>query len=129
MPMQLACRCFSFCRVVEQIIRRRSERKSLGSVRILNTIDLVKLNARWNHHQSCKPGESSSARYGHSAADMTTVDECILVLHGGEFQLGDEIRILGDSAYYSGNIPHRFCAVGEEELVPFVRHCSTAVSR
>jgi transcriptional regulator with XRE-family HTH domain len=120
----------------QQVIRRRGERNALRVPDSYFEYESIWFGAQRKMEiiiGRLKPGESSSARpRGHSAADMTTVDECIFVLHGkAEFQLGDEIRVLeeGDSAYFSGNIPHRFCAVGEEELVLLFAIAPPAVSR
>ena len=120
----------------QQVIQRRSGRRSLTVPDSHFQYESIWYGARRKIEViigRLKPGESSSDQpRGHSAADMTTVDECVFVLQGkAEFQLGDEVSILekDDSAYFAGNIPHRFCAVGEEELVLLFAVAPPAVSR
>lgn len=80
-----------------------------------------------------KPGESSTDQpRGHSADALTTVDECFIVLQGKlEFQLDEERYVLeeGDSAYFNGTVPHRYTALGEEELVLLFAIAPPAMSR
>ncbi len=56
----------------------------------------------------------------HHANEFTVIEECIYVLQGqAELELGDEHHILdaGDSAYFNGSVPHRFKALGSQELL------------
>lgn len=80
-----------------------------------------------------KPGESSTDQAcGHFASGLTAVDECFIVLQGKvELQLGEESYMLGegDSAYFNGTMPHRYCALGEEELVLLFAIAPPAMSR
>jgi transcriptional regulator with XRE-family HTH domain len=69
---------------------------------------------------------------GHSADALTSVDECFIVLQGKlEFQLDEESYVLeeGDSAYFNGTVPHRYTALGEEELVLLFAIAPPAMSR
>ena len=120
----------------QQVIYRHSERRSLTVPDSHFQYESIWFGAHRKMEViigRLQPGESSSDQpRGHSAAEMITVDECVFVLQGkAEFQLGDEVNILekGDSAYFAGNIPHRFCAVGEEELVLLFAIAPPAVSR
>lgn len=80
-----------------------------------------------------KPGESSTDQArGHSASSLIAIDECFIVLQGKvELQLGEESYVLeeGDSAYFNGTIPHRYRALGEEELVLLFAIAPPAISR
>lgn len=80
-----------------------------------------------------KPGESSTEQpRGHSAGSLTAVDECFIVLQGRvEFQLDEERYVLeaGDSAYFNGTMPHRYTALGDEELVVLFAIAPPAMSR
>lgn len=80
-----------------------------------------------------QPGQCSSDELrSHSAGGLTTVDECFVVLEGTvEFYLDEDVYILeqGDSAYFQGNVPHRFCALGNQELVLLFAVAPPAMSR
>lgn len=80
-----------------------------------------------------QPGEfSTDVARGHSASGLTAVDECFIVLQGKvELELGDERHVLeeGDSAYFNGTMPHRYLALGEEELVLLFAIAPPAISR
>ena len=80
-----------------------------------------------------RPGESTSDHpKGHTATELTGVDECFLVLEGRvELRVGDDIYILeqGDSAYFWGTLPHVYRNVGEEDLVLLFAIAPPAISR
>jgi transcriptional regulator with XRE-family HTH domain len=68
----------------------------------------------------------------HRVADSETVEECFFVLQGTvELEIGGETCVLdpGDSAYFNGTIPHRYAAVGEEDLVLLLAISPPAFSR
>ncbi len=80
-----------------------------------------------------RPGSSSSDRpRSHSSDELSTVDESFFVLQGQlVFELGEERYPLeeGDSAYFNGNVPHRYCARGDKEVLLLFSIAPPAVSR
>lgn len=80
-----------------------------------------------------QPGEfSSDLPRSHSAGPLVTIEECFFVLSGSvEFYLGEEVHLLeaGESGYFNGGLPHRFRAVGDQELVILFAIVPPALSR
>lgn len=119
-----------------QVIRRRGERRTLTVPDSRFLYESIWFGANRKMEiiiGRLKPGEASSDQArSHTAADLTVVDECVFVLRGKvEFWLGEEARVLeeGDSAYFSGHIPHRFCALSDQEAVLLFAIAPPAVSR
>ncbi len=119
-----------------QVIRRRDERRTLTVPDSRFLYESIWFGANRKMEiliAHLKPGQSSSDRArSHTAADLTVVDECVFVLGGKvEFWLGEETHVLGegDSAYFPGHIPHRFCALGDQEVTLLFALAPPAVSR
>ncbi len=107
-----------------KVVRRRSERRHLRVPDSNFDYESIWFGANRKMEiiiGHLKPGETSNEHpHSHSSADMTVVDECILVLEGKlEFQLGDETFELdaGDSAYFAAHIPHCYRTISKEEAV------------
>jgi transcriptional regulator with XRE-family HTH domain len=68
----------------------------------------------------------------HASTGMESVDECVLVLRGRlRLEVSGEVYDLdeGDSAYFNGNLPHCYTAVGDEELSVLIALTPPAMSR
>lgn len=119
-----------------QVIRRRSDRRMLRVPDSNFDYESIWFGANRKMEiivGHLKTGETSSEHpHSHSSANMTVVDECILVLQGRlEFQLGDEIFELeiGDSAYFAAHIPHCYRAISKEEVIVLFAIDPPAVAR
>jgi quercetin dioxygenase-like cupin family protein len=69
---------------------------------------------------------------GHATSGMAAVDECVLVQRGRlQLEVNEETHILeeGDSAYFNGNLPHRYTNVGDQELLVLFALAPPAMSR
>lgn len=108
----------------DQIVRRGSELKRVSVPDSRFQMDVIWFGTNRKLEVMVgrlAPGEwSGDMPSSHHATEFTVIEECIYVLHGqAELELGDEHHILeaGDSAYFNGSVPHRFRALGSEELM------------